>query len=145
MKRFENRLNREKRYFKTLNPVWDNKQGKGLNIFEMQDLMNEQDQTIQELYDFRLTYNAHLFNEWHKNGTYEVYKSRKHHDGTIPFEDDEQDWFIVVAILPTGQITNHYHIKHWDWFKIPEYEKVKDEFDDHTSTDVLLRLGVLLQ
>ena len=96
-------------------------------------------QSQDELYDFRLVYNALLFNEWDKTGDVEVYKSRKHHDGTIPFDDS--DWFIVVAILPTGkQVTNHYHIDYWDYFKIKEYDKVKDEFDGHTSIDVLDRL-----
>ena len=88
-----------------------------------------------------MVYNAHLFNEWHKNQTYEVYKSRKHSDGKLCFDGE---WFVVVAILPTGQITNHYHIKYWDYFKIPSYPKVKDEFDGHTSADVLQRLTDLL-
>ena len=107
---------------------------------------NEQlKETNQELYDFRLVLNALLFNEWVKNGKYEVYKSKRHHDGSIPFPDDNEDWFIVVAILPSGQVTNHYHIKYWDYFKIPSYPKVKDEFDGHTSSVVLLRYGVLLE
>ena len=97
--------------------------------------------TLQELYDFRLIYNAHLFNEWHKHQTYEVYKSKRHSDGELCFDGE---WFVVVAILPTGQITNHYHIDYWDYFKIPSYDKVKDEFDGHTSTDVLQRLTDLL-
>jgi len=96
---------------------------------------------IQELYEFRLIYNAHLFNEWAKTRKYEVYKSRRHHDGKLCFDGE---WFVVVAILPTGQITNHYHIKDWELFKIPTYGKVKDEFDGHTSCDVLERLkGVI--
>lgn len=107
-------------------------------IFEtVCDLMNEQDGLINELYEFRLIYNAHLFNEWAENGKYEVYKSKKHYDGEVCFDGD---WFIVVAILPTGQITNHYNLKDWDLFKIPEYERVKHEYDGHTPYDVLKRL-----
>lgn len=105
------------------------------------DLLNEQNETIQELYDFRLVYNALLFNEWAKNGKYEVYKSKRHYDGELCFDGE---WFIVVGILPTGQVTNHYPIRNWNDFKIPEYEKVKDEFDGHTSTVVLLRLSMEL-
>ena len=101
------------------------------------DLLNEQEETIQELYDFRLMYNALLFNEWSKHDTIEVYKSKKHSDGELCFDGE---WFVVVAILPTGQITNHYHIKYWDYFQIKEYPQVKDEFDGHTSIDVLKRL-----
>ena len=101
------------------------------------DLLNEQEEIIQELYDFRLMYNALLFNEWAKHDTIEVYKSKKHSDGELCFDGE---WFVVVAILPTGQITNHYHIKYWDYFQIKEYSMVKDEFDGHTPIDVLNRL-----
>ena len=126
---------------------WHNYTGIGrcedenLTTNEVCDLINEQNETIQELYDFRLVYNALLFNEWAKNGKYEVYKSKRHYDGKLCFDGE---WFIVVGILPTGQVTNHYPIRNWNDFKIPEYEKVKDEFDGHTSTDVLLRLSMEL-
>lgn len=111
--------------------------------------------TFNELYEFRKVYNAALFNEWaksakvigwknpviHENPIYEakydVHKSWKHHDGELCFGGG---WFIVVAVLPTGQISNHYEAKDWDLFKIPEVEKAKYEFDGHTSNDVLQRL-----
>ena len=93
--------------------------------------------TFNELYEFRKLYNALLFKEWKKNGKYEVYKSKRHYNGELCFGGD---WFIVVAILPTGQISNHYEMKDWDLFDIPEYEKSKYEFDGHTSRDVLERL-----
>lgn len=96
----------------------------------------------QELYDFRLVLNALLFNEWAETGKYEVYKSKRHYDGDLCFDGE---WFIVVAILPSGQVTNHYHIRYWDYFKIPSYERVKDEFDGHTSSVVLSRYEVLLE
>ena len=99
--------------------------------------LNEQQDLIEELYDFRLTYNALLFNEWAENQKYEVYKSRRHSDGELCFDGE---YFIVVANLPTGQVTNHYHIRHWDMFKINEYEKVKEDFDGHTPSDVIERL-----
>ena len=95
----------------------------------------------QELYSFRLMYNALLFNNWHKHNEIEVYKSHRHSDGELCFNGEG---FIVVAILPTGQITNHYHIDDWDLFQIPVYPEVKDDFDGHTSEDVINRLrGVL--
>lgn len=100
---------------------------------------------IEILYNFRLVYNALLFNNWHKHNEVEVYKSRRHHDGSIPFENDERDWFIVIAILPTGkQISNHYPLESWDYFKIPEYPQVKDVFDGHAGDDVLERLKELI-
>lgn len=106
------------------------------------DKLNELNDINQELYDFRLMLNALLFNEWAENKKYEVYKSKRHSDGELCFDGE---WFVVVAILPSGQVTNHYHIKYWDYFKIPSYEKVKDEFDGHTSSVVLLRYEGLLE
>jgi len=60
-----------------------------------------------------------------------------HHDGELCFGGG---WFIVVANLPGGQISNHYEMKHWDLFRIPSYEKAKYEWDGHTSEDVIKRL-----
>lgn len=109
--------------------------------------------TFNELYEFRKIYNAALFNEWASEGKrhltdewipdlikYDVHKSRKHHDGELCFGGG---WFIVVAILPTGQISNHYEAKDWDLFQIPEVEKAKYEFDGHTPQDVINRLSEL--
>ena len=104
--------------------------------------LNDEYHTMQELYDFRLMYNALLFNEWTKREDIEVYKSRRHYDNELCFDGD---WFIVVAILPDGkQISNHYHIDYWDYFNIPSYPKMKDKFDGHTSQDVLNRLKEML-
>lgn len=110
-----------------------------LKGFKIDDIENFSDgyHTFNELYEFRKLYNALLFKEWEKNGKYEVYKSKRHYNGEECFGGD---WFIVVAILPTGQISNHYEMKDWDLFDIPEYEKSKYEFDGHTSRDVLERL-----
>ena len=111
-------------------------------ISSLTDKNEQLKETNQELYDFRLVLNALLFNEWAENKKYEVYKSKRHSDGELCFDGE---WFVVVAILPSGQVTNHYHIKYWDYFKIPSYEKVKDEFDGHTSSVVLLRYEGLLE
>jgi hypothetical protein len=67
-----------------------------------------------------------------------VHKSRRHNDGEYPFGKD--NWFIVSAVLPTGQISNHYPMEDWDLFMIPETEKALFEFDGHTSQDVIERL-----
>lgn len=93
--------------------------------------------TFNELYEYRLLYNASMFNELAKQGLYDVHKSKKHSDGTIPFDDE--NWFIVQAELPTGQISNHYEMKDWDLFKIPEKEKA-NPYDGHTPQDVAKRL-----
>lgn len=117
--------------------VFDNENDERMTALNVTKKLNEQQDLIEELYDFRLTYNALLFNEWVENQKYEVYKSRRHSDGELCFDGE---YFIVVAQLPTGQVTNHYHIRHWDMFKINEYEKVKEDFDGHTSSDVIERL-----
>lgn len=96
--------------------------------------------TFNELYEFRKVYNAALFNEWFKQGKYEVHKSKKHFDGEECFGGG---WFIVVAILPTGQISNHYEMKDWDLFNALEVEKAIYPFDGHTSEDVLERIKSL--
>lgn len=97
--------------------------------------------TFDDLYEFRKLYNALLFNEWAKNGRIEVYKSRRHYDGEECFGGG---WFIVVAMLPTGQISNHYKLQDWDLFDIPEYQTSKYEFDGHTPYDVMDRMRWLL-
>jgi hypothetical protein len=102
---------------------------------------------FSELYVFRMVYNAALFNEWGKIFNHyvfpkhDVHKSWKHNDGELCFGGG---WFVVVAMLPSGQITNHYEAKYWDLFKIPEVVKAKYEFDGHTSNDVFERLKTLI-
>lgn len=117
--------------------------------------------TFPELYEFRKMYNAALFNEWSKGymdylkrtskgelidwwgplcAKFDAHKSWKHNDGELCFGGG---WFIVVAMLPTGQISNHYKAEDWDLFKIPETDKAKYPFDGHTPKDVLERLKSL--
>ena len=93
--------------------------------------------TFNELYDYRKAYNAAFFNELAKQGLYDVHKSRLHSDGEIPFGDP--NWFIVMAELPTGQISNHYEMKDWDLFDIPEKER-SNTWDGLSPQDVYERL-----
>jgi len=95
--------------------------------------------TFKELYEFPKIYNAVLFNEWTSGGKYQIHKSKKHSDGEECFGGG---WFIVVATLPTGQISNHYELKDWDLFECEERE-LADKWDGHTSQDVLIRLASL--
>lgn len=121
------------------------------------NLISDGYHTFGELYKFRMIYNAVLFNAWGNPNTtyafksektfdgidtftgikYSVHKSWRHSDGELAFGGG---WFIVVAMLPTGQISNHYEAEYWDLFKIPEFERALFEFDGHTSADVLERL-----
>jgi hypothetical protein len=119
--------------------------GKKLNTGEISDGYH----TFNELYEFRKVYNAALFNEWAKDmcsqggcyskvtPKYNVHKSGRHYDGEECFGGG---WFIVMAMLPTGQISNHYEAKDWDLFDIPAFDKAQYEFDGHTSQDVITRL-----
>ena len=92
--------------------------------------------TFKELYEYRKLYNALIFNEWSILGKYDVHKSKKHSDGELCFGGG---WFIVVAQLPTGQISNHYELKDWDLFRCEE-RKTPNEYDGHTPEDVKNRI-----
>lgn len=89
--------------------------------------------TFNELYRYRLLYNAAFFNLLPKEL---VHKSKRHHDGEECFGGG---WFIVMANLPTGQISNHYELKDWDLFQIPEKD-VADKWDGHTPQEAADRL-----
>lgn len=97
--------------------------------------------TFKELYEFRMLYNAAFFNELAETGILKVVKSKRHHEGDECFSGS---WFIVVADLPSGQISNHYQLKDWDLFKIPEVER-SPKWDGHTAADVALRLREFLE
>jgi hypothetical protein len=98
--------------------------------------------TFDELYEFRKLYNAALFNEWAAQGKYKVHKSTHHHSGDPCFGGG---WFIVVAILPYGQISNHYKMEDWDLFSCPITSTATYAYDGHTGKDVLTRLKKLTE
>ena len=109
--------------------AWLEKQGEPEDKGEISDGYH----TFNELYYYRMLYNAAFFNllpkEW-------VHKSKRHHDGEECFGGG---WFIVMAELPTGQISNHYELKDWDLFQIPEKE-IADKWDGHTPQEAAKRL-----
>ena len=136
-----------------INQIIQESKADGMDVAQVSDGWH----TFSDLYDIRLAYNVALFNEWadqletipgvfDQHGMnplrpkHDVHKSQRHHDGELCFGGG---WFIVVANLPSGQISNHYEMKHWDLFKIPSYEKAKYEWDGHTSEDVINRLKSL--
>lgn len=97
--------------------------------------------TFNELYEFRMLYNATLFNEWAKQGLYDVHMSYRHADGELCF--GKEDYFVVVAQLPTGQISNHYKGIYAGLFKLPVRERAVG-WDGHTPRDVVARLTAFL-
>jgi hypothetical protein len=92
--------------------------------------------TFDELYRYRLLYNAALFNEWAARSAHDVHKSWVHDDGLPCFGGG---WFIVVAQLPTGQISNHYAAEHWALFQVEE-RTPPAPYDGHSPADVADRL-----
>ena len=93
--------------------------------------------TFDELYEYRLLYNAAFFNELAEQGVYDVHKSKKESDGKSPFNNENM--FVVMAELPTGQISNHYEMKYWNLFNVPIKDKA-NVWDNHTSKDVCERI-----
>lgn len=105
--------------------------------------------TFDELYRYRMLYNAAFFNslklasgspESGQPYWFDVHKSKHHSDGEVCFGGG---WFIVMAQLPTGQISNHYSLKYWDLFDIPE-RVTAAEWDGHTPAQVAERLEAYL-
>ncbi len=97
--------------------------------------------TMNELYEYRMLYNALLFNEWALTNRYPVCKSWSHSDGEACFGGG---WFIVVAELPTGQISNHYKADHWGLFCVPTV-MLPPTYDGHAPADVAERMKRLFR
>lgn len=105
--------------------------------------------TFDELYEFRMLYNASLFNlmaymadEYGPSANNpRPVKSKRHSDGEPCFGGG---WFVVVVELATGQISNHYEMKDWYLFQIDEVEKAP-QWDGHTPQDVAKRLRKYLE
>lgn len=101
--------------------------------------------TFNELYYYRMLYNAAFLNTlaWYQDNinTFNIYKSKRHHTGEECFGGG---WFIVMVDLPTGQVSNHYEMKYWDLFKIPEKE-IADEWDGHTPQIAAERLRKFIE
>lgn len=110
--------------------------------------------TFDELYRYRMLYNAALFNEWAARTEYvktvdewalhrangvvtDVHKSWCHSDGEQCFGGG---WFVVSAQLPNGQITNHYPAENWKYFRIPIRPRAA-EWDGHTPEEAATRLA----
>lgn len=91
--------------------------------------------THNELYDYRMLYNAHAVRGWLAMGL-PVVKARNHSDGEPCFGGG---WFIVVATLPTGQVSNHYRDEYWDLFAVPEVD-LPPEYDGHSPAIAADRL-----
>lgn len=94
--------------------------------------LRDQYHTMDELYYYRMLYNAAFANAT----MWPAVKSKRHHDGELCFGGG---WFIVVIMLPNGQISNHYKEEFWDLFQIPEVE-IPPTYDGHTPAEAASRL-----
>lgn len=88
--------------------------------------------TFDELYRYRMLYHA----MWANHTTVPIVKSWRHCDGELCFGGG---WFIVVAELPTGQISNHYKEDFWDLFDVPEVD-IPFKYDGHTPEEAADRM-----
>lgn len=122
---------------RTLNAIISLLKRSGVNIKGLSDGYH----TFEELYNYRAQYNAAYFNALAREEKYNVHKSWKHHDGNWCF-GQPKEWFIVVAELPEGPISNHYKANMWGYFNIPEYNQSITKYDGHTPKDALSRLSV---
>lgn len=95
--------------------------------------------TFNELYEYRMLYNAHAAQGWLGAGI-PVVKSWRHSDGELCFGGG---WFIVTATLPTGQVSNHYQADAWGLFAVPEVE-CAPVWDGHTPAEAADRLRITL-
>lgn len=107
--------------------------------------MTDGHHTHNELYEQRMLYNAALFNEWFLHREHDVHKSVRHSDGNLCFGDliESGGYFIVVATLPTGQISQHYKLEAWNLFRIPE-RPLPAVWDGHTPAEAIQRLQEFL-
>lgn len=88
--------------------------------------------TFEELYDHRMM----LFTVILNNNKDIAWKSKFHFDGTM-FED----FFVCGIDTPDGQFTYHYHLKHWEMFKVPELDRAP-EWDGHKPEDITRLLSL---
>ena len=123
--------------------ISDKKTGKTVESFDGEFEASDGYHTFEELYRYRMLYNAAWFNTvlHGKINPREVVKSWKHSDGEECFGGG---WFVVFAQLPTGQISNHYEEKYWDLFDVQEVEKAP-EWDGHTPEEAANRIEKYLR
>lgn len=106
--------------------------------------------TFKELYYYRMLLQAGWLNALAKeaknsdtlHGCVPVWKSWRHADGKPCF--GKENYFVVVAELPTGQVSNHYKGEHWNLFAIPNVPTAP-EWDGHTPEQAAERMREFLE
>jgi hypothetical protein len=90
--------------------------------------------TFNELYDHRHILFCHLALKYRSL----AFKTRLNHEKTA-----WDGWFIAGIDLPNGQVSYHLPNKYWEMLPIKEVW-YNENYDNHTSLDVLSRLTDLL-
>jgi len=97
--------------------------------------------TFGELYDHRRALTAMLAAAAATEN--DSWRSKAHHPDDDPMF--EGGYFIVGIELPTGTITYHYKLSHWDDFAtVPELEHAP-KWDSATPADTVIRLFELVR
>lgn len=98
------------------------------------DNISDGHHTFGELYDHRRALTAALTTAYPDKS----WRSRAHHPDDNPMFDG--GYFVVGMNLPTGQISYHYKLTHWDDFDgVPELPHAP-KYDGHTPQDTVDRL-----
>lgn len=89
-------------------------------------LISDGSHTFDELYYHRMILFAVICN----SNQDVAWKSKLHHDGTM-----YDNYFIVGVDTPAGQYSYHYHMDHWNKFRVRELIYAP-EWDGHMPKDV---------
>lgn len=90
--------------------------------------------TFGELYDHRRALTVALT----RCNVHISWKSKKHHPNDVPMF--EGGYFVVGMNLPAGQISYHFKLKYWDYFKDVTELPNAPRWDGHTPEMVISRL-----
>lgn len=118
--------------------IWDGLQTGKFTREEVQKI-SDGVHTFADVYNRAAHWNALALRLMHLKGLATA-KSFLHHDyGRCP-----TGTFIVGAMTPFGQVTQHYQQHHWPLFQIPEFPRFPWAFDGHRKEDVNSRIGDMI-
>ncbi len=99
--------------------------------------VSDGDHTFEELYAHRRALTAVLAAAATTADPSDSWRSKQHHPEDGPMFPD---YFVVGIVLPTGPITYHYELKHWDEFAaVPEVDHAP-KWDGAMPDDTVSRL-----
>ena len=131
-KRFENRLNKDIKKFNALNPVWDNEKEDALNVFEMIEIMNDLNNTVERLTVFKnLIGKKYSLSEPHRAYLLNNNKPLFHwinDDDKIIDLLNEYDYYFNIAMTEKQELNNRLNKYIMDYNGLNcEYHELKEE------------------